>query len=289
MSRSHVARHARRRRGFRAPIAALMPLVLAAALVASPAQQAAFAAPATATPVVFLHGGSLAACPGYDVGRTFYPATLMLKAAGWTGRLDLIGFYACDRNYTYSIGQFDTSLPTRFIARTLAWYLWFRYSMVGKPVDLVGHSMGGLIVRWLLYRVAQHDPQYPPYLLVERAVTISTPHAGMRTLAVWHDLCGATNYQCPDFATDSPFIQALTNNPITAETDWTTIGSQGCDIVPARSTAALPGAHVIVYTSPCYYHGAYLSDMSTAQDATTLTGTGQPHALAALRDALLAP
>lgn len=44
----------------------------------------------------------------------------------------------------------------------------------GRPVDLVGHSLGGLVARWYLQEMggAEH---------VGRLVTIATPHAGTRS------------------------------------------------------------------------------------------------------------
>jgi triacylglycerol esterase/lipase EstA (alpha/beta hydrolase family) len=38
--------------------------------------------------------------------------------------------------------------------------------------------MGGLIVRWARCRQSQPDEGYPPTLLVQDAVTVSTPHLG---------------------------------------------------------------------------------------------------------------
>jgi pimeloyl-ACP methyl ester carboxylesterase len=243
--------------------------------------------PILATPVVFVHGASLGSCPGYNVARAWYPTYHVLQEAGWTGPADLVGYYRCDSGYTYSIGPVDDSMPIQFIARTLSWYLWFKYGMYGTTFDIVAHSMGGLLVRWMLYRIAEHDPQFAPAMHIRDVVTISTPHAGVGSVAAWQQACGASAYQCQQFGTDSTFIKALLDHPEAGGADWTTIGSDVCDIVPSSSATAMPGSHRVIYSSPCYQHNQYLIDMSLERDAVTQFGTGRPHALVRVREALL--
>ncbi|MFJ2591339.1 esterase/lipase family protein, partial [Streptomyces sp. NPDC087538] len=50
------------------------------------------------------------------------------------------------------------------------------YSAKGQTVDLVGHSMGGLIIRAALAGYAKGDPTWPDTLYVEDVVTLGTPH-----------------------------------------------------------------------------------------------------------------
>jgi len=90
---------------------------------------------------------------------------------------------------------------------------------------MVGHSMGGLIVRWMLY-AAQHNAPvgqnvFPPTLLVSHVDTISTPHNG-----TWYAWLGATT-QAGQMWSASAFIRAL-NSPAgenpqgTGGATWTT-------------------------------------------------------------------
>ena len=46
----------------------------------------------------------------------------------------------------------------------------------GRPVDLIAHSQGGVVVDWFLVHVYKEDPdRYPP---LDTVVTLSTPHQG---------------------------------------------------------------------------------------------------------------
>lgn len=104
----------------------------------------------------------------------------------WTGALRMIGFYNgdwdCDAyisthnnphgNYSgasscngvstqdgFSVGNSDASVgtnnePIEHIACVLSWYIWNNYAQYGTNVKIVAHSMGGLIVRYMIERVA---------------------------------------------------------------------------------------------------------------------------------------
>jgi hypothetical protein len=70
----------------------------------------------------------------------------------------------------------------------LAWYIWEKYSQYGRTVNILAHSMGGLIVRDAIGRTSAHAQHFPPQALwVARVVTVATPHGGIdglyRTLA----------------------------------------------------------------------------------------------------------
>ncbi|HEV2377261.1 MAG TPA: hypothetical protein VGS19_34495 [Streptosporangiaceae bacterium] len=61
----------------------------------------------------------------------------------------------------------------------LAWYVWERYSQYGQPVNVLAHSMGGLLIRDALGQVSRHAQDFPPELFVARVVTVATPHGGI--------------------------------------------------------------------------------------------------------------
>ncbi|HLF16824.1 MAG TPA: hypothetical protein VI796_05270 [Candidatus Thermoplasmatota archaeon] len=97
-------------------------------------------------------------------------------------------------------------------------------------VKAVGHSMGGLIIRYAIQHIG--DPGFPPSLCVSDVVTLGTPHDGALER---YSMCGWT--QCNEMNHGSGFLRGLgaDQNPQTApgDTDWTVMGSFGDDSVGA--------------------------------------------------------
>ncbi len=61
-----------------------------------------------------------------------------------------------------------------------AWYIYDTYTRNGIPVEIVAHSMGGLITREAIGGSAGHLAGFPTQpLLVPEAVTVATPHGGV--------------------------------------------------------------------------------------------------------------
>ena len=165
----------------------------------------------------------------------------------------------------------------------LAWYLYNNYGAY-RPVDLVGHSMGGLIITYALQQIAAHNVLYPPALSVQTVVTFSTPFAGANL--------GTSTLQARQMApsgSDSiiPGILAAGAKQMYAGkyTIWAAEGSSaGCDVIPASSTLALHGETFVAdYASPCYGHVDYLWDAFKPADATVklngVTRTNGYHSL----------
>lgn len=99
----------------------------------------------------------------------------------------------------------------------------------GAPkVDLVCHSMGGLIANWYISRLGGDAH-------VRRLVTIGTPWRGTR---MW--IFGLRR-QVRDIAPDSPVIADLQQLPVPTTTIWTRTDSL---VVPFLS-AVMPGAHAV--------------------------------------------
>src|SRR5207249_4490639 len=92
----------------------------------------------------------------------------------------------------------------RHFSYELAWWLWDTFTSQGKPVDLIGHSMGGLIITYALQRVAAQDPLFPPSLTVSTVVTISTPFKGVNGM-----MCASTNTQCLDLLPGSELVSQV--------------------------------------------------------------------------------
>src|SRR5690625_900339 len=91
-----------------------------------------------------------------------------------------VGYYEGDVNCDESIGQFTNEAPIQDIAKELAIFIDSRDDQ--RPVDVVAHSMGGLVTRvallgaahgWWPEEVGKHE------LNVSNVVTLSTPHQGL--------------------------------------------------------------------------------------------------------------
>jgi len=249
-------------------VAPFLALVLGFTVtVAVPGASAGTAAP-TATPVVFVHGFFANKCPyGLDVASAMSGPTRELATAGWTGRLDVVSYYNCDQGGT-RIGSDSTNTSIQTIAAQLAYYIYRTYTSRGQTVDIVAHSMGGLIVRAALAYTAALASGFPSALLVDRVVAFSAPFTGVgpSTIQAVPGLPGT--YQATQVSTGSAFLQSLAKaGPATGVggTDWLVFGSSGgCDIVPGGSAIAMPGALQVLYTG-CWTHTQYLTDFTTTR------------------------
>jgi pimeloyl-ACP methyl ester carboxylesterase len=169
------------------------------------------------------------------------------------------GYYAKDRNCDIQYNG-TISTPIRTVGSQLAWDIYERWSRWGQPVDVVAHSMGGLVIRAALTGVEKGEfgPRgtgFPPYLYVEDVVTLSTPHRG----TVSADACATKLVrQCIDMGRDSDFLRWLGDNPQSAMgTDWTLLGSETDIIIEPYSAIAakydgvpvknMPVGHKLVY------------------------------------------
>lgn len=117
---------------------------------------------------------------------------------GWGAtQIDKVGYYdstheyQCDHNASSSqdnrdVGQCAllagtdtyTNDPIRDLACKVAWYIYDKYSSQGRPVYVVAHSMGGLIIRDAIGESGKNGP-FPPQLYVPQVVTLGTPHGGL--------------------------------------------------------------------------------------------------------------
>jgi hypothetical protein len=228
-------------------------------------------------------------CPGTDVARAYWgDALLKFFEVGWQAHVLPLSFYKCDTDGVDITGYgprvpagatptvtpgsprvaYTANTRMRRLAHDLAWFVYDEFSGRGTPVDLVGFSMGGLLIRYAIYRVAAHDSAFPPYLNVPRAVTVATPHGGVPD----GSLCGPTR-QCRAMVRSSAFMTDLMQHALDPQgrggTRWTVSGSGSrCDFVSTSSALAMPGAVRVHYLKPCYTHAEYLWDYSDAPDAS---------------------
>jgi hypothetical protein len=223
-------------------------------------------------PVVLVHGYA-EVCPATDVKATWYVLIGALRSHGWRGPFDALQYYACDSNFDVSIdgdgahtayfgdvhapdagGRQSHSQDTdvRHLAYHFAWYVYDTYTSHGRSVGVVAHSMGGILVRWALAQVDAHDAAFPPRLDVHDVITFGTPFDGAPIAA------SIQTTQGREIGPGSDFIRALRALPPPARTNWTVVGSERDELVPAASATDLSGAHAVVY--PGISHAGYLVD-----------------------------
>ncbi|WP_345943030.1 hypothetical protein [Streptomyces sp. SID2119] len=65
------------------------------------------------------------------------------------------------------------------MAKKFANHISTNYTKRGIKVDVVAHSMGGLVVRAALHYTHKRAPGFPKKLYIEDIVTLGTPHAGI--------------------------------------------------------------------------------------------------------------
>lgn len=226
---------------------ALVASLLLGGVLALAAQSPASAAPARANgqanPVIFIHGWS----PDGDADCDAYWAavTTQFTNAGWTGDLTTFGYYSGDTNCDILFNGDTMNTSIKAVGKALATEIYNRYSAAGQKVDVVAHSMGGLVIRSALTEVAKGTAGYPPYLYVEDVVTLGTPHNGA-TFAAW---CHLTLWlQCKEMAAGSSFLNGLAARPESAMgTDWTVISSFDDGDVDESSGVAMNAQHKIQY------------------------------------------
>jgi len=213
-------------------------------------------------PIIYVHGFSLTNgdnCQKWNPMKDFfdnvYPYHTDINLT--------VEYYWGDTNCGYSInghgshskhfpsghvnGAHSTDTDIRHLGYHFAWFVWDKYSKDGQGVDIVAHSMGGLIVRYALAQVERGNPDFPPRLYVNDVVTLGTPHDG--AIGGWLLGCVAITLgakQCSEMGEGSDFIQWLNanaNNPQGANgTDWTTIASEDDQRVSGPSGVGM-GVH----------------------------------------------
>jgi hypothetical protein len=157
-----------------------------------------------------------------------------------------------------------------------AQYLYHNFG--NRSVILVGHSLGGVLMRETMYQMQENAGKspYPPTIgHVTEAITFNTPHAGPKDfLAIL--ACGGCRNGA-EVKADSELMQELRNygrNPQTSAgwTSWTAIGSECDPVMPAKSSIDMDASHAVVYAydethNTCYDHSAALHDTRVVQDA----------------------
>ena len=132
-----------------------------------------------------------------------------MRRQGYTGQFILVTWYQnasnCDVNL-HNWGQYDESYSWVDVGAALSQYVYQSFTSKGIPVDIVSHSMGGMVTRSAIYWASGKAPpfyhgsiltaaKWSPPIDVGTAITAGSPHLGSNTAIV--NICGneASNQQ----------------------------------------------------------------------------------------------
>lgn len=195
-------------------------------------------------PVILIHGLDPTGTAGFNCADYWYGMRSQLNAQGWQGPIVTLGFYSGDTSctqYASRTATRDTSLNT--LGKQVANWIYNTYSSKNIAVDVIAHSMGGLIIQDAIEGAQEDKSGYPRTLYVEDVVTMATPHGG----TTMSGLC--PNTQCQQLAIGSSFIKNLRNNPqANGGTDWTNIGTERDQwVLPDSAVNWMDPSHKIFY------------------------------------------
>ncbi len=203
-------------------------------------------------PVYFVHGfanGSDSNCDMWNTMRSKF------VEYGHDGPFEKIAYYHNDSNCTdwvnhhgshsthygngHTEGSHTEDTRIEHLAYHLAWHIYDHHTRDGRYVDVVAHSMGGLIIRYAIAQTQRDHPSFPPSLRVEDVVTLGTPHGGARFASACAINC---NTQVQQMKMGSDFLNWLEDNAWEPDgyggTDWSTMGSDDDNAVAADRAAA---------------------------------------------------
>jgi pimeloyl-ACP methyl ester carboxylesterase len=147
-------------------------------------------------------------------------------------------------------------------ARQLGWFVdEVREATGARQVDIIGHSMGGVVGRYYV-SLAGGDG------VVRNLVTLGSPHGGTDVSAV------GIGHPTRELLLGSKLVQRLAAAPAPAHTRVTVIWSRADALVPGSLQRALPGADVIMYED--LGHVALLGSRRVAGEVIARLGTESP-------------
>lgn len=215
-------------------------------------------------PVIAIHGLDAIGDPGISCGGTWNDMERKFHDWGLSAPFIEISYYhgdtGCDHTINhhgkhgrhYGSGHYDNgthgaNTNIRHLGYHLAWYIYRHFTSQGRSVDVVAHSMGGLIIRYALAQVQRGADRFPPRLLVQDVVTMGTPHGGAR----WYASCPFT--QCQQMEAGSDFLKWLENRAWEPDgaggTSWSVFGSDEDGLVAADRAVFMGACHKVQYLS----------------------------------------
>jgi pimeloyl-ACP methyl ester carboxylesterase len=180
-------------------------------------------------PIIVLHG--------YAMNRAnFLPLAFRMARAGLG---PIFGF------------EYWTLGRTAAAARQLGWFIdQVRAATGAAQVDVIGHSMGGVVGRYHV-SLAGGDG------VVRNLITLGSPHTGTEISAI------GIGHPARELVLGSALLTRLAVAPPPTLTRITVVWSRGDALVPGARQLAFPGAEVIVY--PDLGHVALLGSRRVAR------------------------
>jgi hypothetical protein len=248
----------------------------------------AAASEVSSRPILFVHGFNPFGL-GLDCKHDWKVMEDGLTEQGYTGPKITIGYYFNDRNCDVKTSPHGSILThISDLSKDLAWYIYDEFSSKDIDIDVVAHSMGGLMIRYALYRSAVGDSDFPPYLKVSHVATLGSPFTGYSLLA---ETCHVVfvNIQCNDMFPLSSFIKDLKNPEALLPqgpdgTIWSNVGSNASfadnsdGVVNSSSATSMPVSDASKLILPWHmfvFHSNY------THNKTVIANVGQNLALTA--------
>jgi hypothetical protein len=235
-----------------------------------------FLVPATAVglnvkrPLLLVHGHEHDS--GNSCDSTWKNLMANYRFFGYTGQFRAIHYYKNDTGCSTYYGKGSapwissatSDTPIEYISKKLAWYIYNSWTSHGIGVNIVAHSMGGLIVRYAIDKVHRNTPGFPPDIIAPSVVTFGTPHDGI-WLGPGQVGCGLTGNdddQCRQMDKSSSFIEYLRDNAPNPQghygTWWSVAGSYADNTVDQESATDMSVDFKIVWDNALIGHGAYM-------------------------------
>lgn len=185
-------------------------------LTVTPASAAPSRSTTNTNTVIFVHG--IQGDPtktGHDCRATWSAARNHFADKGWRGSLLTFGYYAGDTNCSHEFGG-NRDTPIQDVAKAFANYVYDNFSKPSKgskKIDVVAHSMGGLVVRAALYHTGRGTAGFPDGpIYIEDVATLATPTAAAPTTASAGS-CGSSARTCGREARSSTCSRAPCPTP----------------------------------------------------------------------------
>lgn len=225
-----------------------------------------------ATPVLLVHGFMTYDAASIDCKAHWAPMIKKLAEQGYTNVKTVTYYQAsknCDINLATMYPNVGRDSTWKQLGAALSNYVYDHYTVNSQSVDLLGHSMGGLVIRSAVQGGQEQLPGFKN-MLVEDAVTIATPHKG----TPFANLC--IHDQCKSLRQDNPDFQWLATQPKPASmlaTDWSVQASNLDALTSIDSGLAMDvdSNHKKVFTG--LTHNAQLSNDASISHAAQSLGT----------------
>ena len=140
--------------------------------------------------------GTLTLANAVDCSGYWGDLPSLMRQRGYTGQFIFVAWYQnasnCDVNL-HNWGKYDETRSWVDVGAALSQYIYQNFTSKGIPVDIVSHSMGGMVTRSAIYGASGKAPSFcylticdtwSPPIDVGTAVTAGSPHAGSNTSIV---------------------------------------------------------------------------------------------------------